>query len=89
MGLFLFHYFGRHCLSLCSTSVVLLRVMKVDIPRGFQIKRKWLRKGSFTNYVDKILAFFDHLPPCVDIFYGINVDKKLKFLDCAPTYLVL
>ena len=33
-------------------------------------------KGSFTNYVDKILAFFDHLPPYVDIFYGINVDKK-------------
>ena len=25
-------------------------------------------KGSFTNYVDKILAFFDHLPPSVDIF---------------------
>ena len=22
-------------------------------------------KGSFKNYVDKILAFFDHLPPCV------------------------
>ena len=30
-------------------------------------------KGSFTTYVDKILAFFDHLPPCVDIFYGMNV----------------
>ena len=29
----------------------------------------------FTNYVDKILAFFDHLPPCVDIFYGMNIDK--------------
>ena len=27
-------------------------------------------KGSFTNYVDKILAFCDHLPHCVDIFYG-------------------
>ena len=26
------------------------------------------------------LAFFDHLPPCVDIFYGINVDKKWAFL---------
>ena len=22
-------------------------------------------KGSFTNYIDKILGFFDHLPPCV------------------------
>ena len=42
-------------------------------------------KGSFTNYVDKILAFFDHLPPCVDIFYGITVDKKWTFLDHLPT----
>ena len=33
-------------------------------------------KGPFTNYVDKILVFFDHLPPCVDILYGINVDNK-------------
>ena len=35
--------------------------------------------GSFTNYVDKILAIFDHLPPSLDIFYGINVDKKSIF----------
>ena len=42
-------------------------------------------KGSFTNYVDKILAFFDHLPPCVDIFYGMNVDKKWTFLDNLAT----
>ena len=32
---------------------------------------------------------FDHLPPCVDIFYGMNVDKKWTFLDHLPTYLVL
>ena len=38
-----------------------------------------LAKGSFTNYVDKILLFFDHLPTCVDIFYGKNVDKKWTF----------
>ena len=36
-------------------------------------------KGSFTNYVYKILAFFDHLPTCVDIFYGMIVDKKWTF----------
>ena len=35
-----------------------------------------MRMGLFTNYIDKIFAFFDHLPPCVDIFYGMNVDKK-------------
>jgi hypothetical protein len=23
-----------------------------------------------------IFGFFDHLPPCLDIFYGMNVDKK-------------
>ena len=26
-------------------------------------------KGLFTNYVYKILAIFDHLPLCIDIFY--------------------
>ena len=44
-------------------------------------------KGLFTNYVDKILTFFDHLPPCIEIFYGMNVDKKWTFLDHLPTYL--
>ena len=29
-------------------------------------------KGVFTNYIDKSLALFDHLPPCVDIFYLIS-----------------
>ena len=33
----------------------------------------------FTNYVYKILAFSDHLPPCVYIFYGMNVYKKWTF----------
>ena len=47
-----------------------------------------LTKGSFTNYVDKFLAFFDHLPPSVDIFYLINVDKKSTFLDYLPPPLV-
>ena len=44
--------------------------------------------GGFTNYVDKFLAFFDHLPPCVDIFYLINVDKNKTFLDYLPFYLL-
>ena len=46
-------------------------------------------RGSFINYVDNILAFFDHLPPCVDIFYGMNVDKKWTFYGHLPTYFVL
>ena len=37
----------------------------------------------FTNHVDKILPFFDHLPPFVDIFYGTNVDNVLTtYLPC-------
>ena len=45
-----------------------------------------ISKGAFTNYVDKILAFFDH--PSIDIFYGINVDKKSIFLTTYPPTLV-
>ena len=44
----------------------------------------------FTNCVDKFLAFFfDHLPPCVDIFYCTY--KRWKKVDIfePPTYLVL
>ena len=51
--------------------------------------KEYLSTGSFTNYVDKILTFFDHLPPCVDIFYGIIVDKKWTFLDHLSTHLHL
>ena len=40
-----------------------------------------LDKGSFTNYIDKFLAVFDHLPHSSDIFYLINVDEKSTFLD--------
>ena len=32
--------------------------------------------GSFTIYVDKFLAFFDHVLPSVEIFHLIKVDKK-------------
>ena len=42
-----------------------------------------VHKGLFTNYVDKILAFFDHLTHYVDIFYGINIDKKWTVLDLS------
>ena len=40
----------------------------------------------FTNYFEKILAFFNHLPLSVDIFYGMKVDKKIDILR-LPTYL--
>ena len=41
-------------------------------------------RGSFTNYVDKVLTFFDHLTSSVDTFYLINIDEKLIFLNYLP-----
>ena len=52
------------------------------------VHTKKLIKGLFTNYVDKILAFFDHLPTSIDIFYLMNVHEKLTFLDYLPPPLV-
>ena len=40
---------------------------------------------AFTNYIDRFLAFFDHLPPYVDILYLINIDEKSTFMDYLPT----
>ena len=40
-------------------------------------------------YVEKISAFFDHLPPCIDIFYGMTIDKKWRFLDHLPRLVKL
>ena len=37
---------------------------------------------------DTILAFLDHLPPCIDMFYVIIFDKKWTFLDTYPPHLV-
>ena len=37
-----------------------------------------------TNYLGKFRAFFDHLPPSIDIFYPIDVDGRSTFLDYLP-----
>ena len=38
----------------------------------------------------QVFDFFDHLPPWVDIFYLINIDKKSTFLDyLVPTHLLV
>jgi hypothetical protein len=42
-------------------------------------------QGAFFKYVDKILAFFNHLPPYVDNFYLLRVAKKSIFWDYLPT----
>ena len=31
----------------------------------------------YTNYVDEILANFDHLLTCINVFYVMNIDKKM------------
>ena len=45
-------------------------------------------KGSFTNYVDKILTIFDYLPTSTWTFFTLNVDKKKHFLTTYPSHLV-
>jgi hypothetical protein len=56
--------------------------MNADLrPHKIRTKLQWVVK----NYVDNSLGFFNHLPPYVDIFYGINIDKKGTFLDYLPT----
>ena len=47
-----------------------------------------LCKGAFTNYVDKSLALFDHLPYCIDIFYLIKVEKSQHFWTTYPPLFV-
>ena len=37
---------------------------------------------TFTRF-----GFFDHLPPCVYIFYGMNAYKKTIFLTTYPILL--
>ena len=42
-------------------------------------------KGTFNNYVDRILPFFDHSPPfSVDSFFTLSVGKKNTFFDPLP-----
>ena len=67
------------------TNVLLLQQIFLQVNNFFRLAMfSLLFLGSFPNYVDKILAFLDHLPPSIDIFYYMNVDKKSTFLDYLP-----
>ena len=44
--------------------------------------------GSFNNYVDMILPFFDHLPTSTWTFFTLNVDQSWHFLTTYPPHLV-
>ena len=52
----------------------------------------YLKMALHLGVVQKVrlqnLAFFDHLPPSVYIFYGMKVYKKLIFLNTYPPPLV-
>ena len=45
-------------------------------------------RGRSQTTLTRFWLFFDHLPPFVDIFYLMNVDKKSTFLDHLPPLLV-
>ena len=45
---------------------------------------KEYNKGGSKTTLTSFLAFLDHLPPYVDIFYLINVQKKSTFLNYLP-----
>ena len=64
-------------------------VSKIEIEDYSFPKEKKRHKQKVHKLRLKDLAFFDHLPPFVNIFYGINVDKKWIFLDYLPMHLVL
>ena len=44
--------------------------------------------GSFNNYVDIILPYFDYLPTLMLTFFTLNVDKNRHFLTAYPPHLV-
>ena len=68
------------CLESFFSLIFFLWILAVQDVKSRKELRRGLfftfQLGSFINCVDQFLPFFDHLPPSVDIFYLINVDKK-------------
>ena len=57
-----------------SSANIALNKQEIRITR--YIRKRVTVLSQFANYTDKLLALFDHLPPNIDIFYLINIDKK-------------
>ena len=55
---------------------------------GIEDGPKFRHRGTFNDYVDMILPFFDHLPTSTLTFLPWTW-KKLLFLDHLPTHLLL
>ena len=51
-------------------------------------RKLFIEIGGINKLRLQNLAFFDHLPPSVYIFYGIKVYKKSIFLTAYPPPLV-
>ena len=47
-----------------------------------------LARDHLQTTLTSFCPFFDHLPPSVDIFYLMNVDKNRHFLTTYPSPLV-
>ena len=45
--------------------------------------------GRSQTTLTKIWAFFDHLPPSIDIFYGIDIDWEKVEIFGPTTYIVV
>ena len=45
-------------------------------PENVDKKKMQGLRGRSQTTLTRFFGFFDHLPPCVDILYGMNVDKK-------------
>ena len=56
-----------------------------DCSHAEKVRTAW---GSFNNYVDMILSFFDHLPTPTWTFITLNVDQNWHFLTTYPPHLV-
>ena len=53
------------------------------IPEETPLTRQSHNRGSFTNYVDKCLAFFDHLPTFI-----VDIVIRIKIICISLTFPV-
>ena len=77
----------RQMIVSCDCSRLVKKTSAEGPAEHFQIiPSDWnrVRGRSQSTLTIFILAFFDHLPPCVDIFYGMDVEKNEHFMT---TYL--
>ena len=66
------------------------KFLKLYVYRGLQstVENELVQERATLGVVHKLswqdFDIFEHLPLCLDIFYGMNVDRKWTFLDHLP-----